>query len=667
MFKQSNSFAHLVDAAFSKRSFAVESPQAQPVDISKPGKAESLSPPALADEAEFEPTLDPQETAAHCIETAAGTFWVSGDSVLCTCPDCSAPMTVRVWIGLADCWRCDCSMQLTKEQLAAVQQATINAQEIEPQQATRNQLPILDPVASTDDSAMDWEFPTNSFDDSFDDSQHELDQLIAGSSAAQFLRRAFTMTPAWLISFLVHMILILILALFVLQQTQLLKNEAIVLSTFTDAERNEGGKIRIADLDHELMDDLRDANQMELSDQEMREVVQEAQQDAQDLQKDITPQETIENVKRNITSQQGPLNSFAARDPRVRNEIVKEAGGTTLTEAAVARGLRWLASVQNDDGSWSLGNYDRSNVKNNRGDAAGTSLALLPFLGAGQTHESGIYRENVAKGLSWLISNQKSNGDLRAGSRANWGMYAHGQATIVLSEAFALTGDQSLAEPTQLAIDFIEQAQHKGGGWRYQPGQEGDTSVLGWQIMALQSAKAPNIGIEVDEDVLDLADYYLDQVAAPKTWLRKKDLALSVGSLYSYQTRKHNPTPTMTAEAILCRMYLGWKRDDPRVMGAVSWLIKNHMPSKDKANLYYWYYGTQVMHHFGGNPWRKWNQKMRTLLVDSQIKKGKYAGSWNPSDYKWQQGERIYVTSFAVCTLEVYYRHLPLFNPIEFE
>ena len=92
------------------------------------------------------------------------------------------------------------------------------------------------------------------------------------------------------------------------------------------------------------------------------------------------------------------------------------------------------------------------------------------------------------------------------------------------------------------------------------------------------------------------------------------------------------------------------------------------MPSKDKANLYYWYYGTQVMHHFGGEPWRKWNQKMRKLLVESQSKKGKHPGSWEPKDFKWgRQGERIYVTSLAVCTLEVYYRHLPLFQPIEFE
>ncbi len=657
MFKQPNSFDHLVDAAFSHRTIVPVDSLSQPVDITAYGESAPVETEGSISD------LDPEETRSHCVETATGEFWVAGNTVLCACPDCSAPMTVRISIGLADCWRCDCAIELTKEQLTAVQQAVAN--QTTPPSPARPLLPILDPgqSMSTDTgSPFDWELP----EESLSGAERELAELTAGSSTAQFLRNAFSMTPAWLISFLVHVLLILILALFVLQQTRLL-DDSIILSTFTDAERKEGGEIRIVDLDHELVDDLMNANDMDLSEEEAREVVQKAQDDAQELLKDVTARESVNDIKKNITTQKGPLDSFAARDPRVRTEVVKKEGGTTLTEASVARGLRWLASVQNDDGSWSLENYNRSGSKNNRGDSAATSLALLPFLGAGQTHESGIYKENVAKGLSWLIANQESDGDLRSTS-ANWGMYAHGQATIVLSEAFALTGDQSLAEPTQLAINFIENAQHQEGGWRYKPKQVGDTSVLGWQVMALHSAKAPNIGIEVDKDVLKLADYYLDQAAVSKKWLQKKNLALSTGTLYSYMAKRDDPTHTMTAEAILCRLYLGWNRDDPRVMGAVSWLLKNHMPDEDQANIYYWYYGTQVMHHFGGTPWKKWNEKMRDLLVESQVTRGKLAGSWNPRDFKWgSRGERIYVTSLAVCTLEVYYRHLPLFQPIEFE
>jgi hypothetical protein len=83
---------------------------------------------------------------------------------------------------------------------------------------------------------------------------------------------------------------------------------------------------------------------------------------------------------------------------------------------------------------------------------------------------------------------------------------------------------------------------------------------------------------------------------------------------------------------------------------------------------YYWYYATQVMHHFGGPVWEVWNKRMREILVAGQATSGRYAGSWNPKGYEWgRHGGRIYTTSLSVCTLEVYYRHLPLFKQIELD
>lgn len=645
---ESPSFDHILDATFTHRNIGKATTTTQRhLDI-----AEQPSDAAITD---ANNDFDADQTASHCVETADGKFWVQGNNVLCSCPDCEAPMTVRVWLGLADCWQCSCSLELTQEQLAAVQQLIR-----EP--IARNSLPVAPPAPPEPSNEFDLfpePAPTQPAPYS---TEQELEKLTGGSTAARILRQAFSMTPAWLVSFLVHLILILILALIVFNQSDIIPS--IVLSSFVGPEHKQGGEIRIVDPEDELMDDLREANDLEQSDEELRDAAKKAEADAQELQKNVAPQEHINDVKKNITTRKGPLASFAARDPRVRTEIVKKSGGTTLTEAAVARGLRWLASVQNDDGSWSLDDYGR----NRDGDTAATSLALLPFLGAGQTHENGIYRETVATGLAWLIDNQKSNGDLRGTFTSNAGMYAHGQATIVLSEALALTSDQTLAEPTQLAIDFIEKAQHKKGGWRYQPGQPGDTSVFGWQLMALHSARAPNMGIEVDNDVMTLADYYLDRATASERWLSRNDYPAEEGSLYCYMPGREAPTKTMTAEAILCRMYLGWERDDPRIMSAVKWLQEEHPPDEGKPNMYYWYYGTQVFHHYGGKRWEEWNSTMKQLLLGSQDKKGRNAGSWDPRKYQWGgQGERIYVTSLAVCTLEVYYRHLPLFAPIEFE
>jgi hypothetical protein len=385
----------------------------------------------------------------------------------------------------------------------------------------------------------------------------------------------------------------------------------------------------------------------DLKDSEVREALVRADQDARELRlAEDAPDPflpDLENVKDKMRSGDFSERTLAARDPRVRTVLVTQEGGTTLTEAAVARGLRWLAKQQKPDGRWVLDAGMKS-------DPAATSLALLPFLGAGQTHVTGNYQREVAASLRWLLENQKENGDLGAGSTGNSHMYAHGQGAIVLCEAFAITGDEQLRIPAQKAIDFIVEAQHDAGGWRYEPGQPGDTSVLGWQLMALQSARAANL--TVPAPTLENASHYLDSVSHQD------------GARYGYQ-RGSGPTEVMTAEALLCRMYLGWTMDDYGLSEGIDWLAENHLPSSNQANLYYWYYGTQVFHHAGGLNWEKWNTRIRDILVNTQEKRGDLAGSWTPQHHHDRPGGRIYATSLAVCTLEVYYRHAPIFRQLD--
>jgi hypothetical protein len=612
---------------------------------------------------------DISQTANHRISSPDGDIWLSGNSLLCTCPDCSAPMTIRLWLQLADCWRCTASITLTESQLRAARQLAQRTAPTIPK-PTRNlnrspQPPISYPPPRVAAPKIGAVPPTASIDPR----HREMEELSRGSLAAGFIRNGFKFTPAWMVSFLLHLIVILILALIVMGDRSFLPS-TITLSTFLSSDDEEGGDIRIENPLDALQDDLALASNLKLDERELRRVLQKANQDAKKLQVDpapVVPLPNIDSVKKNITTRPDQLMSFAARDPRVRAEIVRKEGGTTITEAAVARGIRWLASVQNHDGGWSLRDFRLHNQKDNESDIMGTSLALLPMLGAGQTHEYGAYKQNVSAGLAWLLKHQKKNGDLRAGYQGQAGMYAHGQAAIVLCEALALTGDQKFRDPSQRAIQFIESAQHGQGGWRYRPGEEGDTSVFGWQMMALQSARAPDLSLEVDDATLKLADYFLDQVAAPARFDNRRRTQLPDGAAYAYQPGRES-TAAMTAEAILCRMYLGWKKDDPRLDSSIKWLIQDHFPSANDPNLYYWYYGTQVMHHYGGEPWTKWNDQMRSLLISTQETRGSYPGSWDPSEFRWgPKGGRIYTTSLAVCTLEVYYRHLPLFKKIELD
>src|SRR5205085_7821882 len=146
---------------------------------------------------------------------------------------------------------------------------------------------------------------------------------------------------------------------------------------------------------------------------------------------------------------------------------------------------------------------------NHESDTGATALALLPFLGAGQTHLHGRYSDTVKGGLAYLLNQQQRDGSLIG--QGNGQMYAHAISTIVLCEGYALTSDRDLYDPAERAVSFIVRAQHRRGGWRYGPNQPGDTSVIGWQLMALRSAKMA--GFAVPEETFESAGRYLDQAS----------------------------------------------------------------------------------------------------------------------------------------------------------
>ena len=191
----------------------------------------------------------------------------------------------------------------------------------------------------------------------------------------------------------------------------------------------------------------------------------------------------------------GKGEGFGTRGKGVRQAMLGN-GGTKDSERAVAAALNWLARHQLHSGNWSLGNY-QENCKDGTcagkgsasSDAAATAMALLPFLAAGQTHrEKGPYKKNIEAGLVWLMTNQKQDGSLAAGSGQP--MYTHGLATICVCEAYGLSHDKQIGECAQKAINFICAAQNPNrGGWHYHgtPDEPGDTSVVGWQIMGLKS------------------------------------------------------------------------------------------------------------------------------------------------------------------------------------
>lgn len=338
-----------------------------------------------------------------------------------------------------------------------------------------------------------------------------------------------------------------------------------------------------------------------------------------------------------------------------------EGGGTPESEHAVALALEWLAEHQLPDGGWNLdhtlcracgGKCSRPGTLRRARNAA-TGLALLPFLGAGQTHRSGKYREQVHDGLYFLVNRMEVGPHGGSLLERDGTMYAHGICAIALCEAYGMTRDPALRDPAQQALDFIAYAQNpRGGGWRYRPRQRGDTSIVGWQLMALKSGHMAYL--RVRPSTIEKAAEFLDAVSSDG------------GARYGYTGpgagwRGPDSDQATTAIGLLCRMYLGWERDNPALERGAAWIAEQ---GPSEGNMYYDYYATQMMRHRGGDAWDTWNTAMRDYLVDVQARDGHERGSWcfSEEDLSTRRGGRLYCTSMATMILEVYYRHLPLYR-----
>lgn len=340
------------------------------------------------------------------------------------------------------------------------------------------------------------------------------------------------------------------------------------------------------------------------------------------------------------------------------------------TELAIENGLEFLAKYQRADGSWHLEDFGEQ--VDIRSETAATALALLSFQGAGYTHRQFKYEKTCGRALAWMIQNQRPNGDLYVRtdpkSDGNAWLYSHSIATLALCEAYGMTQDESIKQNAQSAINFLIQSQDpQGGGWRYQPKIGSDTSVTGWCMMALKSAELS--GLQVSQE----------SYRRISKWLEGSQASENQKYLYRYNWQasdtpatRHGrvPTPVMTSVGLLMRLYLGWRRDNPDMQRGTDWLVER-LPSEGtvqnpQRDTYYWYYATQVMFHMGGDRWKTWYGSLYPMLIRTQKKNGEYVGSWEPNgqipDAWGRFGGRLYVTTLNLLSLEVYYRHLPIYD-----
>jgi hypothetical protein len=232
---------------------------------------------------------------------------------------------------------------------------------------------------------------------------------------------------------------------------------------------------------------------------------------------------------------------------------------------------------------------------------------------------------------------------MAGGSETYAQMYCHGMATLAIAEAYAMTGDDRLKWWVERAVGYSVAAQNStDGGWRYRPGDAGDMSQFGWQVMALRTAEIS--GIAVPERSKRGMQRFLTTLSSGRH-----------GGLASYRPRE-DVSPTMTAEALACRYFLNAGGDEPTIDEAANYLVANR-PERGKLNLYYWYYGSLAMHQVQGNGWEKWNEALQLRLLPAQRQDGRFIGTWDPAGDLWGgYGGRVYTTAMGALCLQSYYR-----------
>lgn len=480
----------------------------------------------------------------------------------------------------------------------------------------------------------------------------------------------FNALPSSLISALVHFIAFMILALITMPEPQ--GGDSLAIQASPPGEPEQVDQLEQDKADLELAKAVSD-QQAENAQQVLQTVV--ATSEAPTVAVDVSvsaPSIEIADFsertapKSDLLAQVGSAMGTGLDGRGNSNKIATfgTVGATSESEKAVAQALKWFVEHQNHDGSWNFDHRATGSCQGRCSDAGtlsdcrtgATAMALLPFLGAGQTHQQGEYKQVVERGLYYLTNAMRvrHEGGLTVGDLVQPGgsMYAHGLAAITLCEAYAMTHDRKLMQPAQFSLNYIMQTQDPvGGGWRYAPRQPGDTSVVGWQLMALKSGHMAYL--VVDSKTIQNATRFLDSTSADE------------GARYGYTGPGQGQGTT--AVGLLCRMYLGWKRDNPALKRGVQY-ISGLGPSK--GNMYYNYYATQVLRQYCGDPgteghemWEKWNTNIRDWLVKDQDKTGHQKGSWTMrGDHGSERGGRLYCTSMATMILEVYYRHMPIYG-----
>jgi hypothetical protein len=333
----------------------------------------------------------------------------------------------------------------------------------------------------------------------------------------------------------------------------------------------------------------------------------------------------------------------------------------TPAEASIQAALDWLARHQDVDGRWDTDQFMKHDQDGEPCDGAGipvhdvgvTGLAVLAMLGQGSTMRQGPYKDALKKAVAWLKDQQQENGLIGVNASHDF-IYDHAIAAFALCEAYGLSNYKLLKPVAQNAVNYLESHRNPYAVWRYQPrDNDNDTSVTTWAVAACTSAK--HWGLQVNENALQLASVWYDQVTSP-------DGRAGYSKAGEPSSRKPGDHATrfpvqhgeaMTAAALYGRFLLGQSPDQRESMALSAQRLAARLPAwkADRIDAIYWFFGTFAMLQMGGEHWTTWERAL-AALPEHQRKDGNFAGSWDPVGVWDADGGRVLVTALYALALQ---------------
>jgi hypothetical protein len=297
----------------------------------------------------------------------------------------------------------------------------------------------------------------------------------------------------------------------------------------------------------------------------------------------------------------------------------------------------------------------------------------MAFLAGGHLPGQGPYGETMRNALDFVLKHVDEDGGYITayGTR----MYSHAFSLLFLAEVYGMTGDPSLREKLDKAVQFTYRAQNKDGGWRYAPAaQDSDMSITVCQVVALREAR--NIGVRVPSETIDRALKYVMESAVVGANDPQRG-----AFLYQHQDVPFNRNSfALTAAGLTTIQQAGlYTQADvsnycrtkgvskvPRITDCLQYLNDSYEPIwREYHNHYFFYYGnyyaTQAWYARGGRQWERWYTRVRDdLLSVAQDRRG--ADGKSRTYWESRHVGDAFATAIAAIILQVPNHYLPIFQ-----